>query len=1339
MEPWLQGLSDEDWPSSPSTSTRRSPRSASTVSSRASSVRRHSVRQKLEFETKDLFTPSKLENVFVPPSRSFSSSSRRRSRSLNATLPTLKEVEQEEKTSLSDHEASRMTSASFPSNLSTGTLQKPSFLRSRRRYLSRSSSPRGLTNGNESRIPQPLDEDTIATPVSTRVATTSANVVESKPTVVEAEKATLPPVERTIVHAESFSAVDSSVIHNMTPARPLKRRDALPGNARESASPETLASRAILRPSGSRRTSEVLDTVTDQEESQLTEDLAAELESFAKSVHATKIDVRKPSLTTRDYMEEANKVMEFIRARGKPIVPTMVNEELFSSGLKSDETLDADVDNESTKEEFERPPSRDAKYYNKPADRRHAVHDETTANHLKKFQDTEDLDLLTNASAFATPHPVDNQAADEASMIELPADEEVEEPNNDQSYVSDPAGMRILNQDNNSREHLSGDADAQNSPNIHSDSTRRTIVTTSSTASGQRGMISSGTVSIPDRIGAMTFDHEKKVWIKEHLKPQRSPALTVSPDTRAGNKDISEADPFESIPDLSIDELREASLKRGALLETDQDEKTKSVETAQFDEVQNMPQQEHNDSQVHLGSYLKSSLKVSRRKRPSENNERPSSKDSGLSQHEERLHNGLPSNDLDPSRKQQPRVVTIAFSSPIASEIPYVEPPSMSDIELDDPNYLPLDDEGSTLATSPAKPVEEPEYLSDYLSDYDSSPHRPVLGLNQRYKHYRAMTNQRRTVSRIEEYDEGYDTNDNKEDQDDHRELSLVHISTENKENYDENQELSMVHIKHQELTPLPKRQAPQAKRSVKNNFSILSLTPLSEFTLHQVDKLNHPEDSFIAPRANPKTLRQAHGSHVLVEDALVKAITDAEPTELFWEQLKKLSLQNSGLSTLYGLKEYCSSLQTLDVTGNRISQVADLPVTLRSLYISSNMLNDLTSWTHLHNLQTLDVSGNQLESLECFSGLMHLRKLNAKDNRIRSIEGILDMDGLVSLDLSGNDITEADFYSCDLVSLETLDLSRNNLLSVKNLDRLPELRYADFTENVLKELIITGNKTVRRLDTLCLGKNLLKNIDLTAFPSLQRLNIDENIITKIIGLAEAENLTILSARAQAVEEPSNLINDILTTSHECTEIYISSNTLPEGNIQLPRKPNYTLRCLEIASCGIKDLPPNFGDYFPNMRVLNLNFNAFSTESLESLLGMCKLRTLLLAKNRIKKMRRTCLILKKLEALKRLDLRDNPLTVGFYDPLKDARFEPEGAKARADYRLPERMVDADKSWISRMDEPTCSRRAMTHLMIAHACWHIVELDGLAFDRELIMSEKNTWMALADRGVLKASE
>ncbi|KIW94135.1 uncharacterized protein Z519_05451 [Cladophialophora bantiana CBS 173.52] len=1086
-----------------------------------------------------------------------------------------------------------------------------------------------------------------------------------------------------------------------------KERDARRDDEGIEADPEVLVSSDLLRPKSARRTPSVTRATlepgaegADQEtgpepaNEDLTEALAAELASFAQEAAQTNSDSRKASLATKDYMEEANKVMQFIRSRGKPkpvaALPN-ITEPAEVSELNPDAILDLDIDADSTKDDFSRPPSRE--HVPRPSqDRRHARHDSRTASYLRRYRDEDDMDALGSASVFGTLAPADNVIISEAAGTT--ALEELQESN--------PPNMRILNatETMRKRKYSSSTVDGQqdwtqdrtaHTQHSNHSSTQQSFPTRSS-ASGQKGVISSGTVSIPDRVGAMTFDHDKKVWVKKASTNDDSKRMS-----RQDRQTLTEDDPFEDIPDLSIDEQRE--LQSNTLhvkAATDQKEMISTI---------NAPDA-RDDSQASLRRLPdpganpvsdKPQCKIAAEEDMEEIDQ--SSLRSKASAHEAKLHSGVPSkppSQLKDDRKQ-PRAVTIAFSSPIVSQVNYA---NLGEDDFDDlprEDELPLDDSEIDLDVG-HREQESPPKIMGPLSRDSFKKSNQVRQLSQE----RVVTFQPRTISPIVEDDE-------------------EHFQPR----------MSLVQVKHSNVvTPAPPKTIAKLQKTSNKASSILCLTPLSDFSLHQVDKPRDPDQSYVDERRHPNALRQAHGSLALVVDELIKAITDAAPDELFWDQLRRMTLAPDKVSSVHGLKDYCPCLEELSMSSNKISQLGGLPSTLRILDIQKNLVNDLTSWSHLQNLQYLDVSGNQLESLEGFSSLVHLRSLNANNNRISNIDGILDLDGLLELKLSGNDLTRADFEGCDLRRLKALDLSHNKLEEVRNLGSLPALEDLDLSHNALQNFPTScGDKDIP-VQKLRLVHNELELIALKHMRALRHLDLDNNKIKDIQGLQSAYHLDFLSLREQ--KEQSDIVDLVLSTPNECRQIRLSSNLAVNGTLKLPSSPQNNLRELEIAACGISELPERFGLFFPNCRHLNVNFNAI--KNVDPLRKLVHLNTLLLAKNRVQKMRRTCLIMSRLPSLKHIDLRENPLTVGFYSPASAKAANSDLAR----YYLPDGSETEDASWTKVLDEVTGLKRRTIELLLAAHCKNLVQLDGLSFSRERLRRKDETWDKLKGRGVLVKS-
>ncbi|KAI5782694.1 hypothetical protein EDC01DRAFT_223145 [Geopyxis carbonaria] len=125
------------------------------------------------------------------------------------------------------------------------------------------------------------------------------------------------------------------------------------------------------------------------------------------------------------------------------------------------------------------------------------------------------------------------------------------------------------------------------------------------------------------------------------------------------------------------------------------------------------------------------------------------------------------------------------------------------------------------------------------------------------------------------------------------------------------------------------------------------------------------------------------------------------------------LLLANNSLSVIPRALETFASLSSLDLSGNRLDECY-LPtkISLRSLEILNLRSTSLTSldllYTHLDapRLATLDVSANRITSI---AGLRQhfqvLTVLHAADNQVSEIP-VADIDGVRTLDLTGNAIT---------------------------------------------------------------------------------------------------------------------------------------------------------------------------------------------------------------------------------------------------------------------------------------------------------------------------------------------
>jgi protein NUD1 len=349
-------------------------------------------------------------------------------------------------------------------------------------------------------------------------------------------------------------------------------------------------------------------------------------------------------------------------------------------------------------------------------------------------------------------------------------------------------------------------------------------------------------------------------------------------------------------------------------------------------------------------------------------------------------------------------------------------------------------------------------------------------------------------------------------------------------------------------------------------------------------------------------------------------------------------------------------------------------------------------------------------------------------------LEGVLDLNGLLHLELQANELASVDFESGELTRLHHLDLSNNQLTGVRHIDALPALRTLYLEKNKLGGFG-APNERYAMLRDLRLSCNHIETIDLACIPSIEILYLDHNRIHDIKGLSTARHLNTLSAREQS--DSPNLVNAVMSESNECRKIYLSNNSASPGGLTMSTLPHLNLRYLELASCGLTFLPHDLGKKIPNCRTLNLNFNAI--QDVQPLKSCGRLNKLMVAGNRLNKLRRTCMILTRLSALTKLDLRDNPLTVGFYPPFRESRLVIHGdvvANVEDPYALAPVDQALDSKWISHLDEGTRMKRRTIELFLAKGCEKLIELDGLPFDRVAFLQQDEIWRKLASVGVLQ---
>jgi Leucine-rich repeat (LRR) protein len=298
--------------------------------------------------------------------------------------------------------------------------------------------------------------------------------------------------------------------------------------------------------------------------------------------------------------------------------------------------------------------------------------------------------------------------------------------------------------------------------------------------------------------------------------------------------------------------------------------------------------------------------------------------------------------------------------------------------------------------------------------------------------------------------------------------------------------------------------------------------------------------------------------------------------------------------------------------------------------------------------------------------------------------------------------------------------------------------------DNEIEEfpLLDTPAKPCKALRSIRICRNRTTFLDVDRyFPKLESLYVDGNSLTQISGLEHLRHLRTLSAREQLLDDESDMetcVGNLLRNS-EVRNLYLSLN--PTYTMQISQH-LLSLQRLELASMGLKELPDNFGQLTPNVRSLNLNFNSIT--DLRPLLNIKRLSELLLAGNKLERLRANAMVLGKLGTLSKLDWRDNPLTLRFYAPASENRImslrsKPSEEQLTDRFVLPNGDVEADVQHLTRLDYETRIRRRVTEMMLANLCKNLRDLDGLPFEKARVLVKDDVWERLLFLGVIQRKQ
>ncbi|KXX82559.1 Septation initiation network scaffold protein cdc11 [Madurella mycetomatis] len=1041
---------------------------------------------------------------------------------------------------------------------------------------------------------------------------------------------------------------------------------------------------------------------------------------------------RKPSIRTEDFINEANKIMAMIRSKaGLP------------SGLASLEESDAEYGQpspdlessfqESTQEPFSRPPSREGR---PPLSRMPTKQeDPALVERLKQYEEASDMGEIIASSMRSAALP--KQAIPDAKEHELESRSAWGSNGSRTSlsgtdFVSDPPNIRISrNPGWEERQFANGQSDGVPSQSSTGPSTQSTgmSVPTDSSRGSSRGSEARKTIApesvlhlIPDRVGNMVLDRQRNLWVKR--KPT---AASAKRRESFPHSEVSEDDPFADIPDLSVDMTMEMqNLMLGP---------SKKELTPQDDPPR--PQSPVSPSRPSTAASMRKMAPNAAAEPTCQPN--PSQEASVMSMHvgEQPVEHEISIND---GRGKEPRRLTISFSSPIASVIQDVaDIGSMISEDARIPDQAAEDSAGDSFRRG--RRIISVRATSRRRSSESRSQSRGP----PRHLSVRGQSLMARPVSRIDERDEESNPAQAQSQEGvSGMELSVLGDYGVVGPEPDAGQQAGLSVLL---ATPARSRDCPVAGVDgapiMSQYVGTFSLSPLSEFTVHRAEETLPLEASYVVGDHHLVTGDRSKRVMSMSMRDLVEKLAEVEPFEPYWEDMQELDLRGKGLGALHALDEFCGQLVSLDVSKNNIGNLSGIPSSVRHLRATDNQLSSLTAWSHLMNLQYVDVSNNGLTSLAAFKSLVHLRSLRADNNQITSLDGIKYHRGLQTLRVRGNLIEDINFDGATMDQLAELDLKNNRIKCIANLGQLSSLNSLNLESNHLSTFSLETNP-LPSLKYLHLDDNRLTSLDIKLLPHLRLLHADRNALVRIQGFSRARRIDSLSLREQHGPEPLDLPH-LLARAYEVRKLYLSGNLLSRFE---PPLDLLNLQLLELANCGLTGLPEDVGLAMPNLRVLNLNMNALS--DLRGLRAVQRLKRVFVAGNRIADGAALVDVFAGLHALREVDCRDNPVTLGFYAPALQQRRPVVVAAGKGDdggagdgelggeFVLPAQDAERDARYCQRLDMATRMRRRVWETLVRSRCARVTKLDGLDLGADAKPKGADgdvVWRALAEKGLV----
>lgn len=323
-------------------------------------------------------------------------------------------------------------------------------------------------------------------------------------------------------------------------------------------------------------------------------------------------------------------------------------------------------------------------------------------------------------------------------------------------------------------------------------------------------------------------------------------------------------------------------------------------------------------------------------------------------------------------------------------------------------------------------------------------------------------------------------------------------------------------------------------------------------------------------------------------------------------KNLKHLFLKGNQLDAIdvdVELKKNNYHLQTFDISGNKINELKPTVFWRHWLHFDGN------------SVCKINLSENNINSVPNASALTFTERLSERSTR--HLGNKYNVDVVTELDLSKNYIENIGFNAFqDIEKLVTLDLSTNNIaLFEVNADHLANIKRLNLSDNDLTYLLFETFSNMTQLENLDVSHNDLSHIDDNIFQNNHNLKFVNFTFNKI---KEVRYLKLTFHPGVGNLDFSNNELSRMVVGHELrlARLFLQSNKITDLSlIDLSRQTG--LQFLQVSHNYIQHLNESSVKLPQSLVYLDLSFNDINSISPSAFASLNNLVSLSLGNNRL--------------------------------------------------------------------------------------------------------------------------